>query len=103
MGGPTDWQTFCKKRDRSYQSSLASDWKHKITQKSIVTFDEIGSKSDFKSDGNGTRPSLVEVLAAVHPVHEVEVAHLVVARGPHPDGVVLLVLHGAPGGKSNEG
>ena len=42
--------------------------------------------------------SLVEVLAAVHPVHEVEVAHLVVARRPHPHGVVLLVLHGAPKG-----
>ena len=42
--------------------------------------------------------SLVEVLAAVHPVHEVEVAHLVVARRPHPHGVVLLVLHGAPEG-----
>ena len=47
--------------------------------------------------------SLVEVLAAVHPVHEVEVAHLVFARRPHPHRVVLIVLHGAPGRESNMG
>ena len=44
--------------------------------------------------------SLVEVLGSVHPVHEVEVAHLVVARRPHPHSVVLVVLHRAPGGKT---
>ena len=35
--------------------------------------------------------------------HEVKVAHLVLARGADPDGVVPVVLHGAPGEEEQEG
>ena len=40
-------------------------------------------------------PLVAQLLLALHPVHHVEVAHLVLGRGPHPGDPVPVADHGA--------